>query len=48
MVRLSLLLWLPRLLPPQCLLFTEVQVEVVPRVLYTRLGGHVDVDERVE
>ena len=48
MVRLSLLLWLPRLLPPQRLLSTKVQVEVVPRLLYPRMGGHVDVDERVE
>jgi hypothetical protein len=47
MARLSLLFRLPRLFPSQRLLSPKVPPKTIPRSLYTRLGGHVGLDERV-
>ena len=47
MARLGLLFRLPRILPPQRLLFAETPIETLPRSLYPRLGGHARIDERL-
>jgi hypothetical protein len=48
MVRIRLLFRVPRLFPPQRVLFTEVRVTDLSGLVYTRLGGNVDLDERFE